>query len=66
VTGGSNTRLVIMTGPTKSLGGVEKEMGEWTWQTRCRRHEVVKHIDMLDVSVSMCFLLRGVLFSGLN
>ena len=67
VTGGSNTRLVIMTGPTKSLGGVGKEMGRMDVENEVQEaYEVVKRIVMLDVSVVTCFLPRGVLFSGLN
>jgi hypothetical protein len=67
VTGGSNTRLVNMTGPTKNLGGVGKEMGRMDVENEVQEaYEVVKRIDMLDVSVGTCFLLRGVLFSGLN
>jgi hypothetical protein len=67
VTGGSNMRFVIMMGPTKRLGGVGKEMGRTDVENEVQEaYEVVKRIDMLDVFVGTCFLLRGVPFSGLN
>ena len=56
-----------MTGLMKNLSGVGKEMGRMDMENEVQEaYEVVKRIDMLDVSVGTCFLLRGVLFSGLN
>lgn len=45
-------QLAVMTGPTKGLGGSGKEVGGMDMEEEVREaYEVVKSIDVLDVSV---------------
>jgi len=45
-------QLALMTGPTKGLGGVGKEVGGMDMEEEVKEaYEVVKRIDVLDVSV---------------
>ncbi|KAF7974161.1 hypothetical protein HWV62_13279 [Athelia sp. TMB] len=45
-------QLAVMTGPTKGLGGVGKEVGGMDMEEEVKEaYEVVKRIDVLDVSV---------------
>ena len=50
-------QLVVMTGPTlKGLGGVGMEVGGMDMEEEVKEaYETVKRIDMLDVSIGMCF-----------
>ena len=54
-------QLAVMTGPTKGLGGVGMDVGGMDMEEEVKEvYEVVKRIDVLDVSVGMCFKsLRG-------
>ena len=50
-------QLAVMTGPTKGLGGVGMEVGGMDMEEEVKEaYEVVKRIDVLDVSVGMCFI----------
>ena len=54
-------QLAVMTGPTKGLGGVGKETGGMDMEEEVKEaYEVVKRIDVLDVSIGE---LRGFSFS---
>jgi len=45
-------QLAVMTGPTKGLGGVGMEVGGMDMEEEVKEaYEVVKRIDVLDVSV---------------
>jgi hypothetical protein len=45
-------QLAVMTGPTKGLGGIGKEVGGMDMEEEVREaYEIVKSIDVLDVSV---------------
>jgi dynein heavy chain 1 len=48
-------QLAVMTGPTKGLGGVGMEVGWMDMEEVKEAYEVVKQIDVLDVSVSGFF-----------
>ena len=48
-------QLAVMTGPTKGLGSVGKEVGGMDMEEEVKEaYEVVKRIDVLDVSVGKC------------
>ena len=48
-------QLAVMTGPTKGLGSVGKEVGGMDMEEEVKEaYEVVKRIDVLDVSVGEC------------
>jgi dynein heavy chain 1 len=48
-------QLAVMTGPTKGLGGVGMDMGGMDMEEEVKEaYEVVKRIDVLDVSVGAC------------
>ena len=52
-------QLAVMTGPTKGLGGVGMEVGGTDMEEEVKEaYEVVKRIDVLDVSVGMCWSLQ--------
>ena len=58
-------QLAVMTGPTKGLGGVGMEVGGMDMEEEVKEaYEVVKRIDVLDVSVGMCFLLTKTIWGG--
>lgn len=49
-------QLAVMTGPTKGLGAVGKEAGGMDMEEEVKEaYEVVKSIDILDVSIGECF-----------
>jgi dynein heavy chain 1 len=48
-------QLAVMTGPTKGLGGVGMEVGGMDMEEVKEAYEVVKRIDVLDVSVGGSF-----------
>jgi len=52
-------QLAVMTGPTKSLGGIGMELGRMDMERAKEAYELVMRIDVLDVSVgaSSFFLL---------
>lgn len=53
-------QLAVMTGPTKGLGGVGMEVGGMDMEEEVKEaYEVVKRIDVLDVSVGMCIYSRA-------
>jgi hypothetical protein len=49
-------QLVVMTGLTKGLGGVGMEVGGMDMEEVKEVYEVVKRVDVSDVSVGMCFV----------
>ena len=54
-------QLAVMTGPTKGLGGVGMEVGGMDMEEEVKEaYEVVKRIDVLDVSVGMWFHLTKI------
>jgi len=57
-------QLAVMTGPTKGLGGVGMEVGGMDMEEEVKEaYEVVKRIDVLDVSVGADFVVsRRLLF----
>jgi len=58
-------QLAVMTGPTKGLGGVGMEVGGMDMEEEVKEaYEVVKRIDVLDVSVG-ADLLSPLSFSKL-
>ena len=53
-------QLAVMTGPTKGLSGVGMEVGGMDMEEEVKEaYEVVKRIDVLDVSVGMCFISQN-------
>jgi hypothetical protein len=56
-------QLAVMTGPTKGLGGVGMEVGGMDMEEEVKEvYEVVKRIDMLDVSVGANLFRLGICF----
>ena len=57
-------QLAVMTGPTKGLGGVGMEVGGMDMEEEVKEaYEVVKRIDVLDVSVGANPFRLGICFS---
>jgi hypothetical protein len=57
-------QLAVMTGPTKGLGGVGMEVGGMDMEEEVKEaYEVVKRIDVLDVSVGADLSCLGICFS---
>ena len=53
-------QLVAMTGPTKGLGGVGMEVGGMDMEEEVKEaYEVVKRIDVLDISVGVDFVVSA-------
>lgn len=53
-------QLVVMTGPSKGLGGLGKDIGGLDMEEEVREaYEIVKGIDVLDVSTGVLFFSHG-------
>jgi hypothetical protein len=53
-------QLSVMTGPTQGLGNVSKEVGGMDMEEEVKEaYEIVKRIDVLDVSVGQWYFLRA-------